>query len=313
MSASSPSTPDCPVVRAVLAHRSSTLAIRPRPDVPAEPGSPLTLGLLTHLGPPAAFVALLAVTGITIPAVLLGFAGLSVLFLAVVLVVERRSPNVDLPTPSALDVYRGMVLVFIEGVLVGGGIVAGGWWLVSQVSPWSGATGDGWVIAAAVLATDFAYYWIHRSLNHGRGQDPIRRWFRRCHAAHHRVTHLDFFRGNLSSLPDTAMTGFQVPLVVISAILGMDLASTLAAYGLVLMLQGTHHVNHTFRIGWLRFVFMDNHAHKLHHCPRGRLVNHGALFSLWDQAFGTYYEDWSLSTNHMAHHRVALPLKAVRS
>ena len=75
------------------------------------------------------------------------------------------------------------------------------------------------------------------------------------------------------------------------------------AYALVLMLQATHHANYTFNISYLRFFFMDNHAHKLHHCPRGYLVNHGALFSVWDQVFGTYYENWELSSNHTRGHQ----------
>jgi sterol desaturase/sphingolipid hydroxylase (fatty acid hydroxylase superfamily) len=89
----------------------------------------------------------------------------------------------------------------------------------------------------------------------------------------------------------------------------MDLHSTLVAYALVLLLQGTHHVNHTFNIGVLRYVFVDNHAHKLHHCPRGNLVNHGALFSLWDRFFGTFYEDFNRSPSHMAKHGIALPIR----
>lgn len=108
------------------------------------------------------------------------------------------------------------------------------------------------------------------------------------------------------------MTGFQLPLALIVTLLGLDLGHTLAAYGLVLMLQGTHHVNHTFDLGPLRWFFMDNHAHKLHHCPRGMLVNHGAMFSVWDRVHGTFYEDGSRSANHMHVAGQALPLDVVR-
>ena len=120
---------------------------------------------------------------------------------------------------------------------------------------------------------------------------------------------LDFLRGNVSSFFHTAVTGFQVPLAVLSALFGLSLSATLAAYALVLMLQGTHHVNHTYNLGPLRWVFMDNHVHKLHHCPRGRLVNHGALFSIWDRVHGMFYEDWNLSSNYMAKERIALPMR----
>jgi hypothetical protein len=61
----------------------------------------------------------------------------------------------------------------------------------------------------------------------------------------------------------------------------------------------------------LRYLFMDNHAHKLHHCKRGNLVNHAAAFSVFDRLFGTYYEDWNLSSNYLHHYNIALPIKPI--
>ena len=78
-----------------------------------------------------------------------------------------------------------------------------------------------------------------------------------------------------------------------------------------LLLQATDHTSVTYNIGWLRYVFMDNHAHKLHHCKRGNLINHAAAFSVFDRLFGTYYEDWTLSSNYLHHHKIALPIKPV--
>src|SRR5262249_33693385 len=169
-----------------------------------------------------------------------------------------------------------------------GGLIAAGWWALSLV-PLHARLHGGWArIVAATLATDLAYYWIHRAVSHGRGRGRVLGFYRRSHAAHHSVTALDFLRRNQSSPVDTAVSQFQPAVIVVSWLLGMDLGSTLAAYALVLMLQATDHTNVTFDIGWLRYVFMDNHAHKLHHCRRGNLVNHGAAFSIWDRAFGTY-------------------------
>jgi sterol desaturase/sphingolipid hydroxylase (fatty acid hydroxylase superfamily) len=123
------------------------------------------------------------------------------------------------------------------------------------------------------------------------------------------VTELDFLRGNQSSYADTSLTQFQPSLIVISWLLGMDLAPTLVAYGLILQLQATDHTNITFNIGWLSYIFMDNHAHKLHHCKRGNLINHAAGFSFFDRWFGTYYENWQLSSNYLHHHGIPLPIK----
>jgi len=163
---------------------------------------------------------------------------------------------------------------------------------------------DGFLLIAILFIVSA----IVTALNHGKAKNVVSKLFRKIHVSHHSVEVLDFLRGNVSSFWDTAVTGFQIPLAIIGAWLGMDLPSILITYGLVLMLQATHHANHTVNIGNLRFFFMDNHAHKLHHCPRGYMVNHGALFSLWDQAFGTYYEDWSLSSNYMQKHRIPIPV-----
>jgi len=282
------------------------------PDVPAEQRSSLTFGLLVHLGPAALFVSSLALFGATLSVALIAFVFISLGNLVIVLASERLAPSVDLPRPDADEIREGLALVFVTGVVGGSVVVVGGWWLASLLMP-AHMSGSSWIaIAAAVVLTDGCYYWVHRSLNHGKGRSRLIKWFRRSHARHHSVTHLDFFRGNVSSFVDTAVTGFQLPLVMLASLFGMDLVSTAIAYALVLMLQGTHHVNHTFNLGVLRFVFMDNHAHKLHHCPRGRLVNHAALFSIWDRLFGTYYEDWRLSSNFMSKHHVALPLRPRR-
>ena len=107
------------------------------------------------------------------------------------------------------------------------------------------------------------------------------------------------------------MTAFQMPVLLASYILGMDLTSTLVAYSLLLVLEGTHHVNHTFNIGILRYVFIDNHAHKMHHCLGGHAVNHGIIFSIWDRLFGTFYENRNLSPSYMQKHKI--PLRFIKS
>jgi sterol desaturase/sphingolipid hydroxylase (fatty acid hydroxylase superfamily) len=148
-------------------------------------------------------------------------------------------------------------------------------------------------------------------LSHSRGQASVLRYYRKKHSAHHAVTALDFLRGNQSSLVDTAISQFQPSLIVISWLLGLDLPGTLVAYGLVLLLQATDHTSVTYSIGWLNWIFMDNHAHKLHHCKRGHLVNHAAAFAFWDRLWGTYYEDWSLSSNYLHHHGLSLPIRRI--
>ncbi|MCP4124401.1 MAG: sterol desaturase family protein [Bacteroidetes bacterium] len=280
-----------------------------QPAVPAEQNRSLAFGSIMHVGPPILFIAILQITGIELLPAVIVFFSISVLNLYVVLTVEHKDPSVRMKKPSTKAILDGMILVFLKGIGIGSMVVAGLWFLLSKISIYNGLASSWPLIISAVFLTDLCYYSIHRWLNHGKGSGRIMKWYRKNHALHHAVPELDFMRGNVSTVFDTAVTGFQVPLAFISFLLGLDLASTLVAYGLVLMLQATHHVNYTFNIGVLRYVFMDNHAHKLHHCKKGGLVNHGALFSIWDRVFGTYYEDWSVSSNYMHFHGISLPIR----
>lgn len=303
-----------------LRSRSRLMIKDNKRGIPEEQSPPLSLGLLVHLGPAVIFTLLLSYFGRSWEWIFGSFVVLSGLNLWIIIQLEERRPSVTLAPRSLQAWIEGMSLVFVKGVICGSLVVAGGWWVISSVfaeilpAAFSyGTSSTSWLtIFIAVMLTDMAYYGSHRYLNHGKSKNPISKLFRKIHVVHHSVEVLDFLRGNVSSFWDTAVTGFQVPLAIIGACLGMDLPSILITYGLVLMLQATHHANHTVNIGLLRFFFMDNHAHKLHHCPRGYLVNHGALFSLWDQLFGTYYEDWNLSSNYMQKNRIPLPVSPAK-
>ena len=282
------------------------------PDVPPEQVSGLIYGLFGHLGSPVFYVVLLLIFGLNTFNAITLFLVTSGVFLAFTLWCERTYPSIELPPLQLNDWIGGLSVLFYKGILVGGGFVAAGWWAFSHLPIW-GELGGGWgYIIAATLLTDLGYYWIHRKLSHGYGMNRVIKYYRTKHAAHHAVTEMDFMRGNQSSLVDTALSQFQPSLIIISWLLGMDLASTLVAYGLILALQATDHTSVTFNIGWLKYIFMDNHAHKLHHCIRGDLINHAAAFSFYDRLWGTYYEDWSLSSNYMHHHRIKLPIRKIR-
>jgi len=286
-----------------------TFTTLPRPDVPHEQTGNAFYGTLGHLGSPFFYVVLLAVVGVTWQSALWTFFAVSAVIIPLTLLGEKIQPSLALPKATTREVVDGLFMVFIKGVLIGGGFITLGWWLLRFVPLHAATRNDWWVIGAATVATDFAYYVIHRLMSHSRGDNPVLRFYRKQHAAHHSVTELDFLRGNQSSWVDTSFSQFQPSLIVISYVLGMDLAATWVAYGLILLLQATDHTSVTYNIGWLRYVFMDNHAHKLHHCKRGNLINHAAAFSVFDRLFGTYYEDWTLSANYLHHHKIALPIK----
>ncbi len=288
-----------------------TFTTLPRPEVPPEPRGNALWGTFGHLGSPVFYVVLLAWAGVSLPSAFLGFFAVSAVFVPFTLFGEKHNASISLPKPTLREVFDGLFMVFVKGVLVGGGFVTLGWFL-GRLVPLHHTLSNSWPrIALATVLTDFAYYVIHRLMSHSKGPNPLLRFYRVKHAAHHSVTALDFLRGNQSSWVDTSFSQFQPSLIVISYLLGMDLAATWAAYALILALQATDHTSVTYNIGWLRYIFMDNHAHKLHHCKRGNLVNHAAAFSVFDRLFGTYFEDWSLSSNYLHHHKIALPIKPI--
>ena len=291
----------------------STFVTLAHPAVPAEQIGNVPHGIFGHLGSPIAYVLVLAYVGVTPWSAIWVFLAVSVVFMTFTLTAEKLQPAIALPAATWREVWDGMFMVFVKGVGIGGGFVTAGWWALSHVPLWGPLSNSWWLVAAATAGTDLAYYTIHRLMSHSRHNTSILKYYRRKHWAHHAVTELDFLRGNQSSLVDTAISQFQPSLIVIAWLLGMDLGATLAAYALILALQATDHTNITFNIGWLRYIFMDNHAHKLHHCKKGNLVNFAAAFSIWDRLLGTFYEDWSISANHLHHHGVALPIKAVDS
>jgi sterol desaturase/sphingolipid hydroxylase (fatty acid hydroxylase superfamily) len=287
---------------------------------PHERRGPLWFGLMAHFGPALLFLAVAVATRFAIAPLAGGLFGAAAFGLALSLAAEQRQPCVRLPSPSFWQTAQGLVVVFGTGVGIGTAVVLGAWAALRHVAGLSTQPRGLGVVALTVVLTDLVYYWVHRLLNHGKGGyssrysplysplDSLVRWYRRHHARHHAVEALDFLRGNVASIFDTAIGGFQLPLGIIAALLHMDLAATLSAYALVLLLQGTSHVNHTFFIGPLRHIFVDNHNHKLHHCRRGHLVNFAAIFSFWDRLFGTYYDDWTLMPSYLAQHRIPLPI-----
>ncbi len=290
----------------MTAMKYDSLAI---PDIPKEERGNVWFGIFGHLGSPIAYVVVLAIVGVTLSSSIWAFFAVTLFFIPFTLICEKLWPALDVPIATTKEIFDGLFMVFIKGVAIGGGFVAAGWYVFSKIPLYGKLYNNWWLIAAATVLLDFAYFLIHQHMSHSRGGNPILKFYRKKHAAHHSVTELDFLRGNQSSLADTSLGQFQPALIIISWLLGMDLAPTLVAYGLILLLQATDHTNITFNIGWLSYIFMDNHAHKLHHCKRGNLINHAAGFSFFDRWFGTYYEDWRLSSNYLHHNGIALPIK----
>jgi sterol desaturase/sphingolipid hydroxylase (fatty acid hydroxylase superfamily) len=277
-------------------------------SVPAEREGSVLFGALLHFAPSIAlFVAGCATDFAAVPSIASFFVASS-LASAALLWAEAKTPTVVLAPASLGEKVKGLAHAFGVAVGIGTAVVVAGYWALRQVVTFQSHLPPWLLVVLGVVVSDFLYYGLHRLLNHGRATGPVVSWFKRNHALHHSVGELDFFRGIISSVADTGIVGFQLPVLIAAAVLGMDLPQTLAAYALLLLLEGVHHANHAVNIGPLKYVFLDNHAHQMHHCIRGNLVNHGVIFSVWDRMFGTYYEDRSLSPAYMVKHRVALPI-----
>lgn len=281
-------------------------------NIPQENFKNIGFGLIAHFFPIFLFITIVSFTDFSLFGICIAFASTSVYTLLIIRWSEKNYPAVNLEPVSKKDILKGLGLVFVTASVFGTAFVLGGFHILSHFITVTSHFSNWVAVLISLLVTDFSYYWIHRSLNHGEGRDFISKWYRKSHAHHHAIKALDFYRGNLSSFFDTALIGFQIPLIFISVLLGMNLETVLASYCLVMILQSTHHANHTFNIGALRYIFVDNHSHKLHHCPRGYSVNFGALFAIWDIFFRTYYEEWNLSASFMAEHSIALPIKKVK-
>lgn len=251
----------------------------------------VVFGSIVHFGPSIILYAVGVWSAFSPLPLIATFFIVSTMAMLTIVAAEKRSPRIEVAPSTFKQSLIGTSHVFLTAIGAGTLVVTAGWWMLRQfvVQPLHLPAVPGWSsVPAAVVISDFIYYFLHTRLNHAKKTSGIKGWFRRNHQIHHSVPVLDFMRGSVSSFADTAVTGFQFPLWVASALLGMELVPTLVAYALLLLLEGTHHANHSFNIGGLRSIFIDNDAHKVHHDPEGWAVNHGVIFSLWDRIFGTY-------------------------
>lgn len=221
---------------------------------------------------------------------------------AVIIYAESTRAIVKLPPYNWQDYWRCFKDTIVYGFVIGIAVVVAIHSLLNYLYPtqWE----FGWL--PAFILMDFSYYLIHRFAYHR----SILWWL---HKTHHEVSHLDFIRGNGASLLDQAVFSFHIPMGIWSWIFGASLREALIWYIAVLWLQVTHHLNISTNIGWLGYIFVDSHPHKLHHCIGGSRINLGLGFSIWDRLFGTYYEDRKLNPNELHERRINIKPLLIRS
>jgi sterol desaturase/sphingolipid hydroxylase (fatty acid hydroxylase superfamily) len=132
------------------------------------------------------------------------------------------------------------------------------------------------------IAEDFGLYWVHR-LMHTRAVWPVHRW-------HHSPTSLYWLAGIRATIPHIAL--FNLTYVV-----ALPLLHDASGWAFQLIMvehivrNNWMHLNVTWKSSWLEWVFVTPRYHHIHHSsdPAHQLKNLGALLTVWDRMFGTYY------------------------
>jgi sterol desaturase/sphingolipid hydroxylase (fatty acid hydroxylase superfamily) len=141
-------------------------------------------------------------------------------------------------------------------------------------------------VIAAILTTDFLWYWLHRLSHEGRG--PIGRFLWRVHVAHHLPAQVYVFMHAI---------GHPLNAIAVRAILALPLyflgfsPQVVFVAGVITGLQGlVSHFNVDIRTGWVNYVLMGTELHRFHHSADvTEAKNFGATVTLWDQLFGTFH------------------------
>lgn len=135
--------------------------------------------------------------------------------------------------------------------------------------------------AAAIVLGDFFGYWRHRA-QHSR-------WLWPAHAVHHSDTRLTWF--SLERMHPIDRAGSLMDMVLLSA-LGLPVWA-LAANALVRHYYGYFvHADLPWTLGKVGWVINSPVMHRWHHARdvEGSGHNFATVFSVWDRAFGTYYQ-----------------------
>jgi sterol desaturase/sphingolipid hydroxylase (fatty acid hydroxylase superfamily) len=237
----------------------------------------LVEGCIIHFGPTVFFLALALIWNVD-PFFAFLIAG--AVTAPSMMWFESKRSLATLPPYSWADIYGFFIDSIVYGLVAGVITVVGVFTFLRWIYPTSTSYG----YLAAFVLTDLSYYLIHRFGYH-------RRYLIKIHTVHHQVPHLDLLRGNTGSLIDQGILSFPLPLAFWGWVVGANLHQLLIIYSIILMMQTSHHLNAPAEIGWLRWIFMDSHPHKMHHCIGGNSVNFGVVLSIWDHLFDTYYEE----------------------
>lgn len=189
---------------------------------------------------------------------------------------ERIGGIVFLIVTALLTAIVGLGIVILKGALH----------VAPIISVKSGFGGP--LIAAVALAlwVDFQFYVTHR-LEH--------RFLWRFHAVHHSIRNLSAANSYHHWTEAIWLPLSTLPLMLIDVRIG----PTLGWLSLIFHYQQFYiHSSAKPHLGPLRWLFVDNVYHRVHHSvqPEHHDMNFGAMTPLWDLLFGTFHmpksSDW---------------------
>lgn len=139
---------------------------------------------------------------------------------------------------------------------------------------------------SALLIYEFLQYWFHRISHEAKGNFGQFLW--KIHSIHHLPERVYLLMHSVVHPLNTIIVMLISQLVFIG--LGVN-AATLLIINTIVTLQGLlSHFNVEIKAGRLNYVFIGTELHRFHHSNKLKEAqNFGAVLSIWDIVFGTFY------------------------
>ncbi|MBI1260283.1 MAG: sterol desaturase family protein [Rhizobiales bacterium] len=142
---------------------------------------------------------------------------------------------------------------------------------------WAGSV---WLILAAYVIVDFAFYWYHRAIHEMRFG-----WA--AHVVHHSSQYFNVG----TALRSSFVEAWLEPLMLVPVVLlGIDPVMAIALMSINHLYQYWLHTQHIGKLGPMEWIMNTPSHHRVHHgsdlkyCDR----NYAGTFIIWDRLFGSF-------------------------
>lgn len=251
-------------------------------------------GNVLHFGAVIMFLASLQTIDYTIQNIMLAFLISGMVFTCLILWYEYKYPIMPYFKNSQIDYYNFMKDTFFSGIIVGDLCVIIVHLCVNFIMITIRHDNHNVVMRMIVvfLLVDMTYFWIHKNLMHNLKGNKYNFMYI-LHRMHHSIKNINYIRGTHASVIENGVIGYQLWVGIYGGLLGLDIRESLVVIHVILLLQLSHHANHDFDIGIVKYIFMDNHSHKIHHHKKGAKYNFGGVMSIWDILDKSFVSDQS--------------------